>query len=195
MCTLLLYSGIPVFEMCLNETGNQGCSRTDIPILFYAGEELEILFPVVYIGAGNFGAMYLVTSITLSRPNFGTLISCETSQLSNFEFTCSDVHDDVAGRICDNFTTDEKDYFNGSFVINSTSVNDSGNYIVSIIGRDTTSATVTTSSTTSISSSFTRFTIALTLSASAVIRTRKCGEAWFAGFNWDLEFRGGGMLK
>ena len=159
-------TGVPMFQACLNLTEGGKCSRTDPPILFYVGKELDITVPVVYIGAGPFGALFSVSLVTLLRPDFGELMSCTVppSMDSDSEVTCS-ANPDVKERICVNVTTDFTSFVNTSFVINSTNVDDMGEYIVRVAGRDIVTMTTT----------FT--TITMTLSASATLHPRKYEEA------------------
>ena len=166
----IIVRGLPVFQACPDLAKNENCLNTDPPTLFYVGEDLDIPVAVRYVGAGAFGAVFEVTGVSISRLPFDRLMSCRTPLQpigSDVQFTCGDVHSDFMERIFGNVTTDRRNFVDASFVINSTSVNDTGEYTVRVTARDMMVVTNTFVSPSITTTDTTWTTLTMMLSASA----------------------------
>ena len=168
---------MPDFPACPGLELHGKCSVTNEPIPFYTGEELDIPVEVVYVGAGGLGFVFEVVAISITRPVFGTLMTCGIALPSaddgDVDFDCNPWNAEVQDRINGSVSTDRRTYVNASFVINSASVNDSGNYTVRVTARDTSEYMKTISSTPSIITATTHTTITMVMSASATVHPRK----------------------
>ena len=138
--------------------------------------------------------MFEVIGMSISRPVFGVLMICATilplTDGGDVDFNCNPVNAHVEDRINGSVSTDRKTYVNVSFVINSASVSDSGDYTVRVTARDTSEVTGTISPIPSVTTATTHTTITMVVSASATVHTRKyegaCGS--FEGFTQDLGY-------